>query len=390
MAPAGCALPADLLRAALAAPEPGRRAGLSLALRSRPGDGAKLLDRFFGHAAARPDGPRVTRSRQPPAEHFRTELLRRALGWKDSSGRDGQLSPSAGWRRPGAEPAPAGQTAPFFVGVLDSTQRWVYRGLMALWLAAVAFFWTWWLQSEHVVTTLGIAVNSAMLVWSLLLPTYFFCFLGRMQRPNPDVALPRLRVAIVVTKAPSEPWEVLRGTLRGMLSQELPYPYDVWLADEERNASVRQWCELNGVKLSTRAGREDYHRRTWPRRTKSKEGNLSFFYDHWGYRDYDVVAQLDADHVPASGYLRQVVGPFADPAVGYVAAPSLCDRNAAASWSARGRLYKEAALHGAQQAGSHGWAPTCIGSHYAVRTRALHEIGGLGPELARTSARPSS
>ncbi len=29
-----------------------------------------------------------------------------------------------------------------------------------------------------------------------------------------------------------------------------------------------------------------------------------------------------------------------------------------------------------------GWARTCIGSHYAVRTSALKQIGGLGPELA--------
>jgi cellulose synthase/poly-beta-1,6-N-acetylglucosamine synthase-like glycosyltransferase len=35
------------------------------------------------------------------------------------------------------------------------------------------------------------------------------------------------------------------------------------------------------------------------------------------------------------------------------------------------------------QAGhSSGFAPLCIGSHYAVRTQALDEIGGLGPELA--------
>ncbi|MGO8655733.1 glycosyltransferase family 2 protein, partial [Rhizobium ruizarguesonis] len=29
-----------------------------------------------------------------------------------------------------------------------------------------------------------------------------------------------------------------------------------------------------------------------------------------------------------------------------------------------------------------GLAPLCIGSHYAVRTVALKQIGGLGPELA--------
>ena len=47
------------------------------------------------------------------------------------------------------------------------------------------------------------------------------------------------------------------------------------------------------------------------------------------------------------------------------------------------RLYKEASLHGVVQAGCNGgYAPVCIGSHYAVRTSALASIGGIGPELA--------
>ncbi|WP_372604099.1 glycosyltransferase, partial [Actibacterium sp.] len=42
-----------------------------------------------------------------------------------------------------------------------------------------------------------------------------------------------------------------------------------------------------------------------------------------------------------------------------------------------------AAFHGVFQAGySAALTPMCIGSHYAVRTKALKEAGGLGPELA--------
>jgi hypothetical protein len=78
-----------------------------------------------------------------------------------------------------------------------------------------------------------------------------------------------------------------------------------------------------------------------------------------------------------------MVRPFADDAVGYVAAPSMCDANAELSWVARGRLHREATFHGPAQLGhSAGMAPVCIGSHYAVRTEALREIGGIGPELA--------
>ncbi len=46
-------------------------------------------------------------------------------------------------------------------------------------------------------------------------------------------------------------------------------------------------------------------------------------------------------------------------------------------------MYREATFHGPFQLGySDGYAPLCIGSHYAVRTAAIREIGGIGPELA--------
>nr|WP_254679757.1 glycosyltransferase [Celeribacter baekdonensis] len=101
-----------------------------------------------------------------------------------------------------------------------------------------------------------------------------------------------------------------------MLAQE--YPHDTWLADEAPDAQTRAWCDAHGVRISTRQGIADYHRAEWPRRTRCKEGNLAFFYDTWGYDTYDIVCQLDSDHVPQPGYLREMLRPFADPEVGYV------------------------------------------------------------------------
>jgi cellulose synthase (UDP-forming) len=244
--------------------------------------------------------------------------------------------------------------------------------------------WSWWLAPRNSGSPAAFAVNTGVLVIdALVLPVWFFFWIWRMRRPDPELEVPELRTAMVVTKAPSEPWPVVRETLEAMLSQDFPYPYDVWLADEAPAPETLSWCAAHDVRISTRQGVAEYHRPTWPRRTRCKEGNLAYFYDHWGYDNYDVVSQLDADHVPNSDYLRHMVVPFTDPAVGYVAAPSMCDRNAGRSWSARARLYAEAVLHGPMQAGfSGGYAPSAIGSHYAVRTAALREIGGLGPELA--------
>ena len=286
-------------------------------------------------------------------------------------------------QRPGRPDLPGARSGDL-VPALSARNRLLLILAAGLWLASAVYFWSWWLEPGHETTLAALVVNTAVLAFELIvLPMWFFFFVLRMRRPDPALDVPLLRTAIIVTKAPSEPWKLVRATLEAMLVQDFPYPYDVWLADERLTDEVIDWCALHGVRMSTREGVSAYHNPSWPRRTKCKEGNLAFFYDHWGYRDYDVVAQLDADHVPVPDYLRQMVTPFSNPRVGYVAAPSICDRNAADSWAARGRLYSEAVLHGASQAGSNGgYAPSCIGSHYAVRTAALQEIGGLGPELA--------
>lgn len=268
------------------------------------------------------------------------------------------------------------------VSIFSPSQRREFIAGSVAWLIAMGYFWTWWLDPRHIITVSGYVLVSAVLLWVTGLPLYFLVIVSGAKKASGTLSLPpESRVAMIVTKAPSEPFSVVAETLGAMLRQDVPH--DTWLADEDPSEETLAWCVAHGVYVSTRRGRPDYHRATWPRRTRCKEGNLAYFYDHFGYERYDFVAQFDADHVPKRTYLREILKPFADPTVGYVSAPSICDKNAAKSWSARGRLYVEATLHGPLQAGYNaGWAPLCIGSHYAVRTSALKQVGGLGPELA--------
>jgi cellulose synthase (UDP-forming) len=270
-----------------------------------------------------------------------------------------------------------------FVDALSRTDQTAIVLMSGAWLACVYVFWTWWLEPAHRAGLFGLVVNSAVLAYVSGFPVFFIVAANRLRKVNPDVAVPLLRVAFVVAHAPSEPWPLVRKTLDAMLAQQYPLPYDVWICCERPTEEIVNWCVGRGVGVSTRFAEPDYHRDSWPRRTKCKEGNLAYFYDRWGYRSYDVVVQLDCDHVPEPGYLAEMVRPFSDPAIGYVAAPSVCDANASRSWSARGRLHKEATFHGPFQLGhSDGFAPLCIGSHYAVRTAALRDVGGIGPDLA--------
>lgn len=270
----------------------------------------------------------------------------------------------------------------YLAPLLSGRARRKYLVAAAAWLVAAIFFWSWWLQPAHNIGTGRYALATACLGWIFFLQAYFLVvFLSGRRSVAPDPLPGRWRVAMVVTKTPGEPLALLKKTLAAMLAQD--YPHDTWLADEDPSPETAAWCAENGVRISTRKGVADYHRAEWPRRTRCKEGNLAYFYDHFGYDAYDIVAQLDADHVPQPGYLREILRPFADPAVGYVSAPSICNANAGDSWAARTRLDSEAAFHGALQCGySQLFTSICIGSHYAVRTAALRAVGGLGPELA--------
>lgn len=261
-------------------------------------------------------------------------------------------------------------------------QRWRNRLLILLWALAALYFWHWWLAPEHRLAGPQYWLATLALGWLLFLQCFFMAVFPHARKPAAPPPDPnRTRVAMIVTKTPSEPLSVLIPTLSAMLNQS--YPHDTWLADEAPDAETRAWCAAHGVRISTRQNCPEYHQKTWPRRTRCKEGNLAYFYDHYGYARYDFVSQLDADHVPEPTYLAEILRGFADPRVGYVSAPSICSRNAGQSWAARARLYTEASFHGVFQCGYAALlAPMCIGSHYAVRTSALREVGGLGPELA--------
>lgn len=275
----------------------------------------------------------------------------------------------------------------FLRPVLSRRERWAVRGFLLCWLATMVSFWSWWLSSPHWATAFGMALSSVLVLMVLALPVWLFFAVSRLtvprlgSRDSPMVPAAN-RAAFVFTKTPSEPWALVRS-IEGALAQVDVPPFDVWLADEAPAEPALSWCRTHGIRVISPHGITTYHRPTRPRRTGTKEGNLAYFYDQVGYDSYDIVCQFDADHMPETSYLRQILAAFADPRVGYVAAPSICGRNARRSWAARGRLYREATLHGPVQAGQNdGYAPTCIGSHYAVRTAALQEIGGVGPELA--------
>jgi len=170
-------------------------------------------------------------------------------------------------------------TSGIFVPALPAPQRRLLLVLVFFWIVGTLAFWRWALQPSVWVSVPGTLFNVLLLIYATGMPAWPFYLFIRMRQVRHDLPEPQdLRVAMVVTKAPSEPWPLVQHTLEAMLAQA--GDHDIWLADEQPTDAVRQWCERHGVKLSSRAGVSDYHRPTWPRRTRCKEGNLAYFYDH--------------------------------------------------------------------------------------------------------------
>ncbi len=159
-----------------------------------------------------------------------------------------------------------GETEPLLTPIFTGRKRVEYVVGIVLWALALAYFWQWWLISATPNHLAGYILVTALLAWITILPLYFITIFFHAARPTGPLRIPAgSRVAMVVTKAPSEPFEVVAETLRAMLAQDVPH--DTWLADEDPSPATLAWCREHGVYVSTRRGRADYHRQSWPRRT---------------------------------------------------------------------------------------------------------------------------
>ena len=101
---------------------------------------------------------------------------------------------------------------------LSRRDRFVVALLSLAWAVSVAVFWIWWLEPGHRAGLVGLLLNSAVLAYVSFFPFFFVIGANRLRRLSPEVAVPDLRVAFVVTRAPSEPWELAKSTLRAMLT----------------------------------------------------------------------------------------------------------------------------------------------------------------------------
>ena len=154
---------------------------------------------------------------------------------------------------------PACEPRRFLTPMFSGWRAVKYYALIGLWFLASAWFWGWWLQPQNVIEPIRYWVVTAAMAWIWGMHLFFVLVFLRAHRScAPDPEPGQWRVAMITTKTPSEPFEIVQKTLEAMLAQD--YPHDTWLADEDPSDETKNWCIAHGVKLSTRKGVEAYHR----------------------------------------------------------------------------------------------------------------------------------
>jgi hypothetical protein len=78
----------------------------------------------------------------------------------------------------------------YLVDILNRKQKAQLQALTCLWTGAVAIFFLWWFQPSHVADPWCFAFNSFVLGWAIMMPAYYFYFLRRIKKPNPELPIP--------------------------------------------------------------------------------------------------------------------------------------------------------------------------------------------------------
>ncbi len=188
---------------------------------------------------------------------------------------------------------------------------------------------------------------------------------GRVGPPENGLGRPSIAVLIPTY---NEPVEVLMPTIAASVA--LAPAHETWVLDDGRRDDVRHLAERLGARYLTR-----------PDNAHAKAGNLNHAL---GEISADLVAVLDADHVPTAAFLTATLPYFDDPAIAFVQTPQDFYNLDSFEHQRRGdgRVFNEEAVFYRVIAPAKNrwqaafWCGTCA----LVRTAALRSVGGVATD----------
>ncbi|WP_432989035.1 glycosyltransferase family 2 protein [Dactylosporangium sp. CA-233914] len=250
----------------------------------------------------------------------------------------------------------------------------------------------WLLLPEHIPGARGDTLGAGD--WHVIMARVAFCFVvlveavrmlqnfavwvfaWKARDPVPMVPGRGLRIAMLTTIVPAkEPIDVVERSLRAMQRVRHDGRVDIWILDEGDDPRVKAMAKRLGVHHFSRKGRPEFNQEHGAFRAKTKSGNHNAWratHEHV----YDVVAQMDPDHVPLPDFLERTLGYFRDPDVAFVVAPQVYG-NMYDNWVVHGASVQQYLFSGLIERGGNGLdAPLLIGTNHLYRPLAWALIDG--------------
>ena len=212
---------------------------------------------------------------------------------------------------------------------------------------AIAFSWLLWLAEAY---GLMVFVLHAFMTWRLVYPTA-----PQSNRTfTVDVFIPTYNESV----------DVLRATLAGCA--EIRYPHQTYVLDDGGREEVRALAASFNCGYIAR-----------PTHEAAKAGNLNHALC---WTNGELIATLDADHIPLPDFLDETIGFFNDPAVAIVQGPQLfynldSFEHEGPDWHEQ-KLFFHVILPGKNRTNSAFWC----GSPAVLRRSAIESIGGVAEE----------
>lgn len=272
--------------------------------------------------------------------------------------------------------------------IFSLRQKLTLGALTSLFLLFLFRYMNWWFSLNHLP---GNWQGTAHLLdWSVFGLLSFVVFITSIlnignlfaiwhaAKPKHEKPRENLKVAFLTCFVPGkEPIEMLAETLKAM--KNVRYAHDTWVLDEGNSAEVKKLCKDLDVKYFTRFGIAKYNQVEGYFRAKTKAGNHNSWADT-NAKDYDIVAQIDMDHVPEADYFEKTLGYFKDPKVGFIGMPQFYKNTE--NWISKGAAEQAFYFHSVLQQGFYGCdMPFLIGTSHIYRTKALEQIGGYAPTI---------
>ena len=273
--------------------------------------------------------------------------------------------------------------------VASPAERLMLTVLVLLNAATAAVFIGWLLRPEHIpgftgglpgvplaIARVGFVLVIAVELIRLLQNFAIWVYAFNAKDPIPVDPPTGWRVALLTTIVPSkEPIEIVERTLRKMCEIAYLGQVDVWILDEGDDPEVKAMAARLGVHHFSRRGRPEYNQPDGEFRANTKAGNHNAWRAEHEHR-YDVVAQMDPDHVPLPCFLQRTLGFFRDPDVAFVVAPQVYG-NMYDNWIAHGASVQQYLFSSIVERGGNGLnAPLLIGTNHLYRPAAWRQIGG--------------